>query len=368
MQQTQQLLTWKCEFCGQENNIYSGDCFLCGASSLSDALPGSDTAIKSQCGHNGTQTQVFHVADMQGWTALILDKEQDLSPIGGDLPITGFKRKDVANEMRLRGIPDNKVFSFETCCRHSVKYYCPNDGQESFVPYKCRSRICNLCADERKSKFRREYGKKMQKMRYPVLLTATLEADIAILYPEVFTYYRQMFHTLMKRISDVVVSGISVAEFSSDFKLHFHAVIDIGQFRPEWQAELSEEWEDITGNSYIIDIRKVSAKFGFNYIMKYVSKTPEFLCPEFYVSYFQITKGRRLYSAIGTFYNNQVKCPKCGKNNAASRKKCSECGAELRQKRKVLCPVCGLPMLYSNRLFIVHDFMLSIFGEESKIP
>jgi hypothetical protein len=92
---------------------------------------------------------------------------------------------------------------------------------------------------------------------------------------------------------------------------------------------LSKDWKDITGDSYIVDLRAVtSVKDGLRYLLKYVSKPPQLWGENEGLSAMEkeerredfnsAMKGVRTVQPFGKLYGEltldlpDVACPQCG--------------------------------------------------------
>lgn len=100
--------------------------------------------------------------------------------------------------------------------------------------------------------------------------------------------------------------------------LHFHALIYAPYIS---QRRLSEAWNRITVDSYIVDIRAVkTVAHAANYVLKYMSKPPAVESYSELANYAEAIKGSRRLKTAGVFYNGLE--------------------IEKKEKLKVACPCC----------------------------
>ena len=134
------------------------------------------------------------------------------------------------------------------------------------------------------------------------------------------------FRTLMERRRDYIKKGRGFNEFckingamysyentfnneTKEWNVHLHmfALLD------DWiiQSELSEYWHSITGDSYIVDIRRIKKEKGLGYskaaaeVCKYALKFGD-LSVENTWEAFKALKGKRLSGAFGSLYGVKI--------------------------------------------------------------
>jgi len=157
----------------------------------------------------------------------------------------------------------------------------------------------------------------MSELRHPKLLTLTLR-NVPELSKQGVSRLRKCMKTLLRRV-DVFVRGgiytIEVENIGNGWHIHAHVVMD-SLFIP--QEFLSAQWHDITGDSYIVDIREAwSPRGALSYILKYLTKEPKLL-EDLKPVYNQALKGVRLIQPFGVLYAAWTiercahSCPDCG--------------------------------------------------------
>jgi len=112
--------------------------------------------------------------------------------------------------------------------------------------------------------------------------------------------------------------AISSIEISPSCMVHLHVLV-FGPFIP--QASLSRLWKQVTGDSFVVDIREVRRPTeGLTEVVKYISKFKD-IGPDFCVKLLLALNGHRRLSTHGLFYNMPV--------------------AELLEKEDFWCDRCG---------------------------
>jgi hypothetical protein len=99
--------------------------------------------------------------------------------------------------------------------------------------------------------------------------------------------------------------------------VHLHVLVEGGYVS---QGLLARDWQELTGDSWIVDIREVDALYGLKYTLKYLKKAPTI--SGHVDEYNEVLKGTRLVQAWGSWYGEvQVK--------------------EEEDTPKLVCAVCG---------------------------
>lgn len=159
-----------------------------------------------------------------------------------------------------------------------------------------------------------------------------------------FTKFRRR-----KTIANVLKSALYAIESHPDkegkWHTHIHAVVDMPYMS---QNFLSNLWREITGDSFIVDIRRAySPEAGLNYILKYLIGSAiekgKFWTVEHLVEFLDAVHNSRLIQAVGELFGLLPKSS--------------------RSKELCLCRVCG------NALWRVIDLLsgLIIFDEVSRL-
>lgn len=174
--------------------------------------------------------------------------------------------------------------------------------------------ICPLCAIRRGGKALQRYQERFSiitKARpdlkpYLVTLTVLNGPDLAERYEHLSTSYKR----LMARRREVRTlsalrecsGGVGSVEFTNTGKgWHPHIHILVLAVDPPAQRDLRAEWEQITGDSFMCDVRPIEDPVsGFCEVFKYAVKFSE-LAPDLNWHAFRVLAGRRLLTSFGCF-------------------------------------------------------------------
>ena len=177
--------------------------------------------------------------------------------------------------------------------------------------------ICPLCAIRRGAKALKAYLDRWELIRAekpalrPFLVTLTVKdgPDLA----ERFKHIKRSQHELWKRKQrgrGSVLDGVAGAVWSYEVKRgsgsglwhpHLHMVA-LAENQPD-QVELAREWRDITGDSYIVDVRPISSEdpaSGFIEVFKYAVKFSDQPHADTLHAYLTL-RGKRLLASAGCF-------------------------------------------------------------------
>jgi len=133
---------------------------------------------------------------------------------------------------------------------------------------------------------------------------------------ERFNHLGDAWRTLSKHVSRVrkggrgkselakIAGGVRAVEVTygkGGWHPHFHAFVFLEDYID--QAKLSEEWQRVTGDSFIVGIQRVTGgvQGGMSEVFKYALKFSE-LKNEQLIHAFEVLGGRRLLNAWGCFY------------------------------------------------------------------
>lgn len=182
--------------------------------------------------------------------------------------------------------------------------------------------LCPLCAIRRGAKALQAYLPRYEAicasepLLRPFLVTLTVKdgPDLA----ERFSHLMRAQHELWKRKQrgrGSVLDGVRAAVWSYEVKRgrgsglwhpHLHMVA-MAEQEPD-QAQLSTEWQAITGDSFIVDVRPIDQEdpaSGFLEVFKYALKFSDMEpCDTFHA--FQLLKGRRLVASAGLFRGIEI--------------------------------------------------------------
>lgn len=158
-------------------------------------------------------------------------------------------------------------------CQHPKDYYfvCPETEQTYGMIVACHSRFrcqCPDCSKRWKRKVMKKFYWGIAAMKKPKFLTLTLtkRRSDGIKLDEIWEMRKALFKKLRKR-GYRIDSWLGVVEMPN----HVHIVLD-GDYIP--QDLISKTWHTITGDSYIVDIRRVRKEGRvISYLSKYLGKS-----------------------------------------------------------------------------------------------
>ncbi len=177
--------------------------------------------------------------------------------------------------------------------------------------------LCSLCAIRRGAKYLKAYLVRFQVLQeqnpklnaYLVTLTVKDGADLAERFKHLFNSQRELWHR-KHRGRGSVLDGVAAAVWSYEVKRgqgsglyhpHLH-MIALAESIPD-QVQLSSEWHNITGDSFIVDVRPISQEdpaSGFIEVFKYAVKFSE-QSPADTVHAWVILASKRLIGSAGLF-------------------------------------------------------------------
>jgi hypothetical protein len=189
--------------------------------------------------------------------------------------------------------------------------------------------LCPFCASIRASRSSSRYVervdqllKKNKKLK-PVLITLTVKNGDNL--SERFSHLAKSFKTLLARRRDYLKKGrgfnqfckVEGAFYSCEYTYTkengWHPHIHLFALIEEWidQEELRETWHEITGDSFIVDVRRVKKEKGLGYsngvreVFKYALKFSE-LSVENTWEAFKTLKGKRLTGSFGILHGVKI--------------------------------------------------------------
>ena len=217
-----------------------------------------------------------------------------------------------------------RAFRYRYCCYEYLLLKCGGCGTPFIGPLRCESRICSYCgrkhfARSRERLLDRLDSIKTTKSKRLMFLTLTLQSEGLGLNAKqraafLFSCARKLINRLYPKSKGS--GAFAVLEVGKSFNLHIHALVYGGFVE---QRAISKLWLEITGNSYIVDIRWVrSAKRQVSYLLKYMGKPTALTEPEDIALYLEMITGLRRIHTYGVFYGTRLfngegcPCPLCG--------------------------------------------------------
>jgi hypothetical protein len=224
-----------------------------------------------------------------------------------------------------------------TNLKHCASYlvfndYYTVDDLRLVKAHTCKQHLlCPFCAMRRSGKFVAKNLPKVEQVvnenraRIPALVTFTVKNGPNL--QERYTHLRRAHRRLNRRRLDAkagktktewlkVAGGITSYEFTKkdegDWHPHIHALVMLDDFID--QKALSDEWLDITGDSFIVDIRRIRCNANSGgldiasallEVCKYALKFHDMTLPDTWHAY-QTLRTRRLVDSFGVLRGVQV--------------------------------------------------------------
>ena len=201
----------------------------------------------------------------------------------------------------------SNYFDKQLACRSRAYFHRHKEtGDIKVISNCCRLRWCPFCAEGRKFRIQETVKDWLPDMQRPKFLTLTLKHTTAPLSHQIKHLYEsfQKFRKL-KFVRDNTSGGvwffqIKISESDGLWHPHLHCLIDAVYMSRKYLAQL---WEDVTGNSMVIDIRGVvDGQRVADYVARYAAK-PGMLSDmsvEESVEMVQALHGRRLVGTWGS--------------------------------------------------------------------
>ena len=220
----------------------------------------------------------------------------------------------------------------QECKESHISVLCPNCDNHEKIKKTCQIRICERCETTRTYKIKKRLKPFIKLYMFPKLMTLTF-SEHKLLTPNIKQKCELNCREFRRRMLEkgYPIDGVRFLEAKpkhDGFHIHFHYVIDSRRYIP--QKLISNIWLEVTGNSYIVDIRKINQELGLMYALKYTSKPldvrifkslgfSDWNIIKSYVSFFY---KKRMFTKVGKFYNvviNIIKmpylCQKCGSSD-----------------------------------------------------
>jgi hypothetical protein len=182
--------------------------------------------------------------------------------------------------------------------------------------------LCPLCAIRRGARALQAYLPRyeavceLQPLLRPFLVTLTVKdgADLQERFDHLHKSQRELWKR-KQRGRGSILDGVRAAVWSYEVKRgkgsglwhpHLHMVA-MAEHQPD-AAQLASEWQSITGDSFIVDVRAIDQAdpaSGFLEVFKYALKFSD-MEPEDTFHAYQVLKGRRLVSSAGLFRGIEI--------------------------------------------------------------
>lgn len=203
------------------------------------------------------------------------------------------------------------------------RHYYTVDEVRLHAAHFCKKHLlCPLCAIRRGAKAMQAYMPRYEAVLAlrghlrPFLITLTVKdgADLAERFEHLHDAQRELWMRKHRRRGSAV-DGIDAAVWSYEVKRgagsgawhpHLHMVA-LACNQPS-QGLLSREWQAITGDSFIVDVRPIDEEdpaSGFLEVFKYALKFSDMTPADCYAA-FRVLQGRRLVGSAGLFRGIEI--------------------------------------------------------------
>ncbi len=223
--------------------------------------------------------------------------------------------------------------SFRNCKKTGHVLVC-TDGHQVFIPARCDLRICLDCSWRLGGRLKTRYAPVLRELRksrrsgYGLKFLTLTKRNLG--RPDTHEAFGKELKLFFKAVRKFInrtyrkkdgCGALAVLEVSTNFTIHCHAVV-YGPYVP--QSQLSKLWLKITGDSPVVDIRRVqgfSVTRPLNYILKYILKPCQFEAAPDYAFYLAALRGVRRVHSYGVLYDHHesereetqpTRCPLCG--------------------------------------------------------
>ena len=194
------------------------------------------------------------------------------------------------------------------CEETKVLACCTNCAKNWYVINRCRLRVCPLCS-YRVAKEREVYVHAMcRQMDFPKMITLTMPRW-KLVPQDGIKHLRKCFSKLRRtKLFKTVVGGcyqVELVQKEDGWHIHLHALLD-AKYIP--RQKLWTEWGRIIGEKFPnVKIEAATNDAQKAYMCKYPVKAAEFdLSSDAIVDWYLATKGARLFSTFGKWYNKKI--------------------------------------------------------------
>lgn len=254
----------------------------------------------------------------------LLDTFENMENTGELSKLDIDKSLDIQEQIKLLKKTYNRI---KSCSRVVGSYYNNyNDDVKLATDVYCNSRWCSTCAERRKEALRKKYEVFVENVKNPFMVTLTLK-NPSVMNKKTLIYFKNCIkqlwdrrlpkyvgtQTCFKHVRGFVRSVEVVLKKNGDYNLHAHLIVDYDENYTNHTSYdamkeiLSDDWKAITGNSYIVDIEKITSEHHYKQAIKYIFKPAEFVEGKLNQIYSMIMSFHRQHSiqSYGIFRNNE---------------------------------------------------------------
>ena len=195
------------------------------------------------------------------------------------------------------------------CAERFAFLACEDCGGYRFIGpgWRCGDRLCPTCAHHRARRLVARYAPKVieeARGRRLLFLTVTMK-NVERLTPEVYAKLKRCFKRMRRHRSFAAVRGGVLAiettrnHQAATWHPHLHAVLIARRYLN--QDQLQREWRELTGDSYIVKVRKAD-RGSVRELLKYPVKLPELKTPAEVLEIALAMSGVRMLQGWGCLY------------------------------------------------------------------
>jgi hypothetical protein len=187
------------------------------------------------------------------------------------------------------------------CGENYRDYRCEKCGNLRRVPIYCKKRTCQQCAKKRARDLIKAYLPIAESFQWASLLTLTLlsvsSKDIRSQLDKILASFCKLRRRKIWNAEKGIYHVEIIKKGEKLWFIHLHALID-----SKWmdQKAISKAWLNITGNSYVVDIRRIKGerRRSLREVLKYQTKMWE-LSQDDEIFIENVFKGRRFVGSFG---------------------------------------------------------------------
>jgi hypothetical protein len=221
-------------------------------------------------------------------------------------------KRDIVD--RLERVSAEDASRLKQCCSAFRVLTCGTHTLRSYPTFRCKKLFCPDCAAERANRLSRQTEAKIAEAMQTnkgrlCLLTLTIK-NAATLDGGLSNLKKSFAQFKRKKVFKERIKGYfggfeyTFNPKTNDFHVHLHLVVLRGKF---WnQSDISDAWRDVTGDSFIVDIREIKdARNGVKEVCKYVVKSNDLMKmpDDKFLEVVKMKKGTRMFISGGCFYN-----------------------------------------------------------------
>jgi hypothetical protein len=224
---------------------------------------------------------------------------------------TPTKRNIVA---RLERVSAEDASRLKQCCSAFRVLTCGTHTLRSYPTFRCKKLFCPDCAAERATRLGNQTEAKIREVMKTTkgrlcFLTLTMK-NAATLDGGLVKLKKSFANFRRKKVFKEHIKGYFGAfEYTfnpktNDFHIHLHLIVLRGKF---WnQSDISDAWRDVTGDSFVVDIREIkNTHKGVKEVCKYPMKPADLMKmpDDKFLEVVKMKKGTRMFVSGGCFYN-----------------------------------------------------------------